>query len=412
MASSDLREHWDLDPAVVHLNHGAFGACPRVVLEEQARLRAAMESRTMSFFVRDYETLLDRSREHLAGVVGADSVDLAFVTNATSGVNAVLRSIVWSAGDELLVTDQAYNACRNALEFVAERWGARVVVVSLPFPLVATETEAANDELTEAVLAGVTPATKLALLDHVTSPTGIILPIERLVAALAEQGVETLVDGAHAPGMVPVDLSSLGAAYYTANCHKWLCAPKGSAFLWVRRDRQATVRPLTISHGANSRRTDKSRFQLEFDWTGTFDPTAVFALPTALGFLDERLPGGMPAVAAANHALVLTGRDTVMQALGVPPPCPEGLLGSLAAMPLPDDVEPRAEADEPPVDGVDRLQVALMDEGIDVPVHAWPRHPQRVLRISAQLYNQPSDYADLATALRRRTPQPSATTSE
>src|SRR3989442_7514166 len=225
-----------------------------------------------------------------------------------------MRSRAFAPGDELLLTDHAYNACRNTIDFVAERSGARVVTVTLPFPV------ASPDAVLEAVLARVTPRTRLALLDHVTSPTGLVWPIERLIAALAERGIDVLVDGAHAPGMVPLDLSTLGATYYSGNCHKWICAPKGSAFLWVRRDRQAQVHPVTISHGANAVRAGRSRFRLEFDWTGTCDPTAWMSVPTAIDYVGSLLPGGWPAVMAKNRALALEARNLLCDVAGTPPP--------------------------------------------------------------------------------------------
>jgi len=244
--SEELAALWPLDRDVVFLNHGSFGACPSAVLRQQAALRDELEAEPVRFLSREIDDRLAAARKALAAFVGADPDDLAFVVNATSGVNAVLRSRVFAANDELLVTDHAYNACRNTLNFVAERSGARVVVVTIPFPV------GSPGEVVDAVLARVTPRTRLALLDHVTSPTGLILPVERLSAALRGRGVDVLIDGAHAPGMLPVNLSALGATYYSGNCHKWLCAPKGSAFLWTRRDRQLDVRPLTISHGANA----------------------------------------------------------------------------------------------------------------------------------------------------------------
>src|SRR5262245_2243011 len=190
---------WPLDPSVAFLNHGSFGACPAEVLRHQAALRAEMEAEPVRFLSRELDDRLDVARRALAAFLGADADDLAFVTNATGGVNAVLRSLVLAPGDELLTTDHVYGACRNTLEFVAARSGARVIIVPIPFPVTSP------DAIVDAVLAHVTPKTRLALLDHITSPTALILPIERLVRELSKRGVEVVVDGAHAPGMVPLD---------------------------------------------------------------------------------------------------------------------------------------------------------------------------------------------------------------
>jgi isopenicillin-N epimerase len=211
--------YWALDPDVSFLNHGSFGACPRAVIEEREALYRVLERQPVEFLVRRLAERFDGARSALAVFLGADPEDLVAVANATSGVNTVLRSLSFSPGDELLTTDHAYNACRNALEHTAERWGARVVVARVPFPL------ESPGQVEETVLAAVTPRTRLALLDHVTSPTGLVFPIESLVPRLAERGVDTLVDGAHAPGMLPLHLGALGAAYYTGNCHKWTSRP-------------------------------------------------------------------------------------------------------------------------------------------------------------------------------------------
>lgn len=382
---------WPLTPRIDFLNHGSFGSCPRAVLRFQARLRARMERQPVQFFVRDLENLLDEARAALARFVGAAPADLVFVPNVTSGVNTVLRALRWKTGEELLVTDHEYNACRNALEFVAGRARARVVVAHIPFPL------RQADEIVEAVLRAVTPRTRLALLDHVTSQTGLVLPIQQLVRELDQRGVDTLVDGAHAPGMVPLDLATLGAAYYTGNCHKWLCAPKGAGFLHVRPDRQQQVRPLAISHGANSLRTDRSRFLIEFGWTGTWDPTAWLSVPEALRFMDALLPGGWPAIRQRNRALALAARQLLCRALRIEPPCPAELIGALASIPLPD-----APDAAPPCSPLyaDPLQERLLREHrLEVPVIPWPAPPKRLLRVSCQLYNCLPQYERLAKAL-------------
>ena len=386
---SEHARHWDLDPGVVFLNHGSFGACPREVLAAQREFVARMEREPVLFVHRDLEGLLDHARIALADFLGADADDIAFVTNATSGVNTVLRSLRFAPGDELLTTDHEYNACRNALDLAAATWGARVVTARVPFPL--------RDpaQVVEALTAAATPRTKLVLVDHVTSPTGMVLPVERIVAAFAERGIDVLVDGAHAPGMLPLELRRLGAAYYTGNCHKWLCTPKGSAFLHVRRDRQAALRPLAISHGANSTRTDRSRFRLEFDFCGTCDASPWLAIPAALAFLGRLLPGGIPALMVHNRALALRARDLLCSALGSAPPCPDSMIGSLASIVL----DPLALDPVGPL-GLDPLQVRLWDQWrIEIPVMRWASPRLRMLRVSPQAYNTIEQYEYLARAV-------------
>jgi len=346
----------------------------------------------MRFFVDDFEKLWDEARHTLARFVGAAADDLVSVPNATCGVNAVLRSLRFKAGDELLVTDHEYNACRNVLNFVAKESRARVVVARVPFPV------SSDDEIVERIMRMVTRRTRLALLDHITSATGLVLPIERLVQELEARGVDTLVDGAHAPGMVPLNLRKLGAAYYTGNCHKWLCAPKGAAFLHVRSDKQKRIRPPVISHGANSPRTDRSRFLLEFGWMGTDDPSSWLSVPEALRCVGALLPGGWPQVMRRNRQLTLAARRLLCEALEIPPPCPDAMIGSLASLPLPDaTVNGRSHI----LHGLDRMRDDLLrGYRIEVPVFPWPAPPKRLLRISAQLYNAHPDYLRLAEAVR------------
>ena len=369
---------WSLDPQVHFLNHGSFGACPRHVLDHQAELRQQLERQPVEFLGRQLPQLLSEARQSVSQFVGCAADDLVFVRNATAGVNAVLRSLPLERGDELVVTDHAYAACRNALDFAADRAGAQVRVARVPFPIKSA------DQVVAAVTARVSSKTRLVMLDHITSSTALIFPLERLVREL--NGVDVLVDGAHAPGTVEINLQQLGATYYAGNCHKWLCAPKGSGFLYVQRDRQVQIRPTSISHGA-SMHSVGSRFQAEFDWTGTDDPTAILSVPEAIRYLSSLLPGGWPELMARNHALACAARRRLCEALGIPPPSPDAMLGALAAVPLPD------AAPEP-------LQAELFERfRIEVPVMAWPAPPRRLLRVSAQLYNTPADYDRLAAAL-------------
>jgi len=387
--NSDLAKHWPLDSKVVFLNHGSFGSCPRAVLDFQKGLMERLEREPIQFLARDLEGLLDEARTVLARFVGGNPDNLVFVANATSGVNTVLRSLMLAPGDELLVTDHEYNACRNALEFVAGRAKAKVVVAKVPFPLKSA------DEIVESICRAATSRTRLALIDHVTSPTGLVLPIAQIVQELAGRGIDTLVDGAHGPGMVPLDMTGINAAYYAGNCHKWLCAPKTAGFLYVRPDRQELIHPLTISHGFNSPRQDRSRYLIEFGWTGTFDPSAFLAVPETLRYMSSLLPGGWPAVMAQNRSLALAGRKVLCQTLQIPEPCPEEFIGSMAAVPLPDN-PPQATPGFP-----EPLQEELFARHhIEVPVMTWPAWPKRLLRISAQLYNTLGQYEQLASVLK------------
>lgn len=389
-SDAELRSHWALDPDVVFLNHGSFGACPREVLDSQSDLRARLERQPVDFFVRQYYPALDTARLDLADFLGADPEGLAFVNNATTGVNAVLRSLDFRSGDELLVTDHAYNACRNVLDFVAERAGATVIPVSVPFPITS------EDQVVDVVSERLTERTRLVLLDHVTSATGLVLPVARIAAAAHACGAEVLVDGAHAPGMIPLDLDELGVSYYTGNAHKWLCAPKGAAFLWVRQDRREDVRPAVISHGANMPTDERPRFRHEFDWMGTQDPTPALCVPHALRIMENMVPGGWPEIMQRNRELTLHARRLLAESLGVTLPAPDSMIGSLATLPLPD-----GEPASPSPLYEDPLQERLWhDHRIEVPIGPWPAPPRRVIRISSQLYNHIDEYQLLADALR------------
>ncbi|MBI2763209.1 MAG: aminotransferase class V-fold PLP-dependent enzyme [Chloroflexi bacterium] len=389
---------WRLDPSVTFLNHGSFGACPLPVLAYQRSLVDELEAGPVAFLDTTFEERLDAARHAVARFLNADPNGLVFVQNATAGVTTVLRSLRLQAGDELLTTDHEYNATLNGLAEVARAAGAKVVPVRLPVEIVS------NDQVVAAFHEASTSRTKFALVSHITSPTATILPIEAIVRELEARGIDTLVDAAHAPGQIPVDVDALGAAYWTGNGHKWLCGPKGSAVLHVRADRRDRVRPLVISHGWNDVRSDRPGLWREFDWTGTPDPTPALALPMAISIRGGLHADGWSGVMAANHDLVVEGRRVIAEALGVSRPVPPSLHGSMAIIRL-----PMAATDEAAM----VLKAVLKEEDrIEVPITPFPvpaarRHPSDppdaiVVRISGQLYNDREDYVRLADALPRR----------
>ena len=388
---------WDFDPAITYLTHGTYGACPRPILEAQRALVAELEANPLRFLTREFEDRLDAARAAVAAFLNADPEGLVVVPNATTGVATVLESLRLRPGDELLTNDHEYNATLNALTTVAERARARVVRVTIPLPIRHPE------QVVEAILAGVTPRTRVALISHVTSPSGLVFPIETIVRELDRLGVDTLVDAAHAPGQVPVDVRELGAAYWTGNGHKWLCGPKVAGVLHVREDRRSGVLPLVTSHGRNDPRPDRPPLWKEFDWQGTGNPTAFLALPAAIELVGSLQPGGWRAHMAANRALVLAGRDLLNERLGLEPIAPDSMVGSMASIALP--IAP----DEATTEAL-TTSLALEDR-IEVPVGPFPVRAARepgaapshaLLRLSAQRYNEPADYERLADALVRR----------
>ena len=390
--AGELHRLWMLDPQWTYLNHGGFGACPRPVLEVQRQWQDRLESQPINFLARQAEAELLRARSELADFVGADADDLVFVTNATMGVNTVLRCLSFSPGDEIIIADHAYPAVTNGLRYVTERSGAKMVNVQLPWPL-GEDAEQAQEKLVAAFTGKFTTRTRLLVLDHITSPSGIIMPVEKICAAAREKGIPVLVDGAHAPGMLKLNLKTLGATYYTGNCHKWICSPKGAGFLWVDPRAQENIVPLSLSLGWMLKNEEESWYQTLFKYTGTWDPSPELSVPAALDFF-RKLPGGWEEVRRRNHELLLQARALLCEELNASPPVPAELLGSLATIPLPDGP-------------VAPLEERLVNEfRIEVPVFGWPFRKReipgpRLLRLSAQVYNDMDQYAYLASCLKK-----------
>ena len=341
-----------------------------------------MEAQPVDFMQRRLPLLLQQARQRLAEFIGADPDGLVFVSNATTGVNAVLRSLRLAEGDEMIVTDHGYGACRRVAEHVARRAGATVRFVRIPLDTTETEVLTLLDN-------AVTARTTLALIDHIASATALVFPVAAAVRMFEKRGVDTVVDGAHAPGMLPLDVTAIGAAYYAGNCHKWMCAPKGAGFLYVRPDRRSGIVPPVISHGFDG--SDVAMHE-KFDWMGTVDPTAALSIPAAIDTMAAIHTGGWPGIMEANRHLadeaakVLAGADWVGAAT------PQTMRGSMVAFEVPPGYPAGVRHD--PLN--DRLHERYR---IEVPISAWPEAPRRLVRLSAQLYNTLEEYEALRDAL-------------
>lgn len=371
-----LHDLWSLDPGVTFLNHGSFGACPRAVLAAQEHLRARLEAEPVRFLVRELEPLLEAARAELARFLGARPDDLAFVANATTGVNAVLRSIALGPGDEILLTDHNYGATLRVAQFVARERGGYVRTVTVPYPRFDPA------QLVDAVATAITPRTRVAVLDHITSESALVFPLAELAAVCRTRGVAVLVDGAHAPGVLPLDLQSLGADWYSANLHKWACSPRSCGILWAAPDRQRDLHPPVISWGLDQ------GFTAEFDWVGTRDVSPWLAAPAGFEFLAVL---GIDNVWRHNHDLAWTGAQRLADRWGTSLGYRESGVGFMATIPLP----PRLGATPPEAA---RLRDALLfRHQIEVQLHA--AHGQLWTRISAQVYNDLSDVERLGEAV-------------
>ena len=377
---SHLIAEWALDPEIAFLNHGCFGARPKRVMQAQAELREAYEARPIEWLDRKRTALIGEAARRVGEFIGADPNNLGFVTNATGGVNAVLRSLTFKPGEELLTTNHVYNAVRQAMRFLARQAGATYREIALPLPL------RSPDEVISAIANAVSDRTRLLVIDHITSPTAVLFPIESIVQLCRDRNVDVLVDGAHAPGMVPLDLESLGAAYYTGNLHKWVCAPSGAAFLWVRPDRQQHIHPTTISHFY------EQGFTREFEWQGTRDITPWLSAAAALEYMAGF---GWERVMQHNHELAVWVQAMLCDRWQVEPSTPldGSMIGSMTTVLLPRQEVLHAKFAEPA-----KLHAALYDQyRIEAPVVDWDG--RWWIRPCCQIYNTPDQYEHLAQSV-------------
>ena len=371
-----LRRFFLLEEGAVYLNNGSYGATPKSVMKAQRDWQEALEREPSRFMEREFRPALRVAAERLSGYLGVPGREIALVENATMAVNAVLNSIYFAPGDEILINSQTYNAVKNAVLHICKRTGAIPKWVDLPFPIQSAEQILAN------FTAGLTARTKLVVIDHVTSQTAAIMPVAEMAAAARAVGAFVLVDGAHAPGMVPLDLPSTGAHWYTGNCHKWMFSPKGCALLWAEASVRDTLHPSVVSHGYGE------GFVAEFDWVGTRDASAQQALPAALDFRETF---GDVAIRDHNHDLAVRAAHMLSDAWKTPIGAPDALLGSMAVVRLPSGLgTTQAHAFE--------VRRRLLDEyRIQTPV--WALDGQLWLRISAQIYNGFAEYEALANAI-------------
>ena len=371
------RSEWRLDPEFTFLNHGSYGATPRVVTDEQDRWRERMERHPTGFMTYELPKAVREAAALLAAFVGCNAPDLAFVENATVGCNAVLNSFELSADDEILVTDLGYAAVRNAADYVARKTGARIVEAKVRFPTTGSK------EVIDAVASQLGPRTRIVILDHITSPTAVIFPIRELASLCHNAGACVLIDGAHGPGMLSIDISSMGVDWYVGNCHKWLMAPKGSAFLWTDPKWQRQIHPLAISHGYGL------GYTAEFDWIGTRDPSAWLSVQAAINF---HMRMGGPSLRERNIELARASATQLALLWKTERGAPDELTGSMATISL-------------PLSGPATIERALelrawLFETHRIELAVTPFSGSLWARISAHAYNEPTDYQRLSEVFR------------
>lgn len=384
---SDLRDEFLLEPGVVFLNHGSFGATPRPVFEAYQRWQLQLERQPVRFFSREHDALMRYSRGMLGDYLGANPDDLVYVQNATQAVNIVARSLHLQPGDEILSSNHEYGACEYTWEFICSKTGAKVVHKSIPLPM---EGDArAADSLWE----GVTSLTRIIFLSHITSATALRLPVGEVCKRAREAGILTLIDGAHAPGQIPLDLPALGADFYTGNCHKWMLGPKGAGFLYARPEVQPLIEPLVVSWGFHPNGTPSvgSQFLDYLQWSGTRDPAAALAVPDAIQFMAEH---DWDKVRRECHELLSEAIRRICDLTGLPSSYP---LDS-------DNFAQMGIAPLPPSADLVVLKTRLYDDfRVEAPLTEW--EGQKFIRVSVQAYNDQRDIDAMLDALKVLLPQ-------
>ncbi len=376
--TDSLKSHFLLDPRVVFLNHGSFGACPRPVFETYQRWQRELERQPVEFLARRAEGLMAEARTRLAGTLGCQADEVVYFPNPTTAINMVVRSLELGPGDEILATDHEYGAMDRTWRFVCQNHGARYVRLPIPLPVIS------ESDFVERLWSGVNPRTRAVFLSHITSQTALKFPVEAVCERARRAGLLSIVDGAHAPGQIPLDLTTLGADLYTGACHKWLCAPKGASFLFARRETQPLLKPLVVSWGWESDKPSASPFIDHHEWQGTRDLAAFLSVPAAIDFQAQH---DWPAVRQHCHDLASRTRAEINAVTGLDPICPDS----------PEWFMQMFAARLPEVE-VELLQRRLYQRyRVEVPMHRW--NGQSLIRPSFQAYNTQADAKALVEAL-------------
>lgn len=375
-----LKELFMLDPEVVFLNHGSFGACPIPVFEVYQHWQRKLEAQPVRFIATELSERLADIRSVLAEYIHAQAEDVVLIPNATFGVNVIARSLALASGDVVLATDHEYGACNNAWEFVCRKNGADYKQQPIPLPA------ASPGEITDTIWSGVTKETKIIFMSHITSPTALRLPVEEICTRARESGILTLIDGAHAPGQIPINMEIIGADFYIGNCHKWLMAPKGSAFLYARPDKQPLVNPLIVSWGSGENKifSTGSEFLDHLQWWGTKDPSAYLTVPTAIKFQSDHK---WINVGEGCHELAEQAMDRICQLVKRDSLYMDNKsFNQMAISPL------------PRISNLTQLKLDLLnDYSVEIPFVEW--NNQQFIRVSIQGYNSQSDVDQLIKAL-------------
>lgn len=384
-----LRNEFLLDPSVHFLNHGSFGATPRSVFADYQYWQRRLELQPVLFLGRESDSLLENARAALGQYIHADAEDIVYIPNATHGVNIVAHSFPLQPGDEILTSDHEYGACDYTWEYLCEHSGAKYIRQPIPLPV------ESNEEIIEAIWRGVTPRTKIVYLSQITSPTALRLPVEKICQRAREAGILAVIDAAHSPGQIPLDLETLNADIVFGNCHKWMMAPKGAGFLYVRRALQARIEPFVVSWGtrATAETTAGSRFIDILQWTGTNDPAAALAVPAAIRFM---LDHDWDSARRNCHALLRETLQRISALTGLPPayPLDSNFYAQMAIAPL-----PRVDAPA--------LKRLLYDEfHVEIPITAW--RDRFFVRVSIQGYNTREDADALLRGLQELLPRVAA----